>query len=492
MTAPRSVTVVGGGIAGLAAAHALAPHAEVTLVESSASLGGKIASGIWRGQPHDVGPDAFITRNAAATELCHAVGIGADLIAPSAPSAAIFARGRLRPFPSGLAIGIPTDLRALARSGIVTPGAAVRARFDRIAPWRVPPTLVDDAHSGLSDPTVDSIVGRRLGRGVVDALVDPLIGGINAGDVRSLSFVAALPQLAPLIAGRRSISRALRPRPGPRTEPPRPVFFGLAQGIGSLISALEATLERAGVGIRRGTTAEHLGRGPTGGWELATDNGTIASDAIVLATPAGVSARILAATAPLLRAELEEIAYAGVATVTLAWADGSVPECTTIALGSIRRPGTAEDSGSARVLPGSGVLIPRRTGRSVTAATFTSTKWPGRANPGEIIVRASVGRYGDQAALDLDDEVLVATVRRELEEILGITDPPLDARVDRWPLAFPQYRPGHLARIGRIREHGREMTGFALCGAAYDGIGIPACIESGYSAARAVIDTLGW
>jgi protoporphyrinogen/coproporphyrinogen III oxidase len=489
VSAKPTVTVVGGGIAGLVAAHTLADRATVTVVEGSAAVGGKVATTSFRGRPLDRGPDAFITRNTAATDLCRALGIGDELIAPSAASAAIWARGRLRPFPRGLAIGIPTDPVALARSGIVSPLAALRCALDTVLPGRVPEHLVDEARAGVADPTVGELIGHRLGGAVLAALVDPLIGGINASDVDTLSFAAALPQLAPLVAGRRGISRALAPPPPGGTPNPTPVFYGLEEGIGSLPRALERRLASSGVTVSLSSPARALVRTSEQRWRLTTDRGVLESDGVIIAIPARAAGDLLEATSGPLAVDLRAVPYAGVVTVTLAWPFGAVPAVTAASLATITRRSGGESSGSAKVLPGSGVLVPRGQGHLITAATFTSTKWPRSANPGEIVVRASAGRHGDERALLLDDDALVAAVCRDLSEILGITAAPLEHRIERWPDSFPQYVSGHLARVERIRAAVTAIPGLALCGAAYDGIGIPACVESG-AAAALLADTL--
>ena len=207
---PR-LAVIGGGIAGLAAARAASLGHDVTVFEAADSPGGKLRSGRFRGRVLDLGPDAFITRNGAGERLCRELGLGGELITPASSSAAVYARGALRPLPKGLALGIPTDLRALAISGIVSPGRHRAPRFDLVLPGRARPDLVEDARRGRRDPSVAEIVAPRLGREIHDALVDPLIGGINASDVSQLSFVACAPQLAALLVGERSLMKALRP-----------------------------------------------------------------------------------------------------------------------------------------------------------------------------------------------------------------------------------------------------------------------------------------
>jgi oxygen-dependent protoporphyrinogen oxidase len=485
----RRVAIVGAGIAGLAAARALPDDFEVTVLEAGLAPGGRIGSDLFREMPVDLGPDAFITRNDAAERLCHELGLDEELIAPAASSAAIYARGRLRPFPAGLALGIPTDLRALARSGIVSGRGVARAALDFILPESTPPDFVARATAG-EDPTVARVVGRRLGAEVLQALVDPLIGGINASDVERLSFVACAPQLAASLAGHRSLARALRPPPRPQRTMPRPVFLGLRRGLGTLIEALVDELARRGTKLVLGSAVTGLTRAGEH-WHLETSSGPVEVDGVILATPAPQTAELLVALAPGTATECAAIPYAGVVTVTLAWNEDAVPAATARALRAIVTTPQTAGAGSAAALPGSGVLVPRGRGHLVTAATFTSTKWPRSANPGEVVIRASAGRHGDERALALDDDALLRAVRSDLADILGISAAPLETRIMRFPASFPQYVSGHLARVARIQQSMAQLRAVALCGAAYDGIGIPACIESGGRAASAIVDALG-
>jgi oxygen-dependent protoporphyrinogen oxidase len=486
---PRRVAVIGAGIAGLSAAYALPDDIEATVLDAALAPGGRLRSDLFRNRPVDLGPDAFITRNDAAEQLCRALGLGDELIAPSANRAAIFARGRLRPFPAGLALGVPTDLPALARSGIVSPRGVARAALDLVLPGRAAPDFVARATAGTDDPTIAHVVGRRLGCEVLRALVDPLIGGINASDVAQLSFVAAAPQLAASLAGERSMARALRPRPPTPGATPRPVFLGLQRGLGSLVDALVEELARRGTKLSLETAVAALSWTGTH-WHLETDAGPLAVDGIVLAVPAPAAAALLVNLDPALAADCGAIPYAGVVTVTLAWNSDAVPPRTAAELEAIVHTAATSSAGSAAVLPGSGVLIPRTSGHLITAATFTSTKWPRSANPGEIVIRASAGRHDDERALALDDDALVDAVRADLSEILGIVSPPLETRIVRHPASFPQYVSGHLARVGRIHAATAALPPLALCGAAFDGIGIPACIVSGRRAASAVVAAL--
>lgn len=501
----RRAVVAGGGIAGLSAAFELAATSEVTLLEAGDRVGGKLVTTHFRGRPLDLGPDAFITRNPAALELCSLLGLGDEVITPATGSASIYARGRLRPFPIGLALGVPTDLVALARSGIVGPLAGLRALLDLVRPGRGWPDLESTARAGGEDPTVAQVVAPRLGRAVLEQLVDPLIGGINAGDSTRLSFAAAAPALASRLGSSPSLVRALRagaalPPAGPRTGGPpgapgtgtrgagapgpaaTPLFVGLQGGMARLVDALATACRGRGVQVvtaaplRRvereaGGYRLHYGRQPgdgTGhGEPRPPASGEIDADLVVLAIPAPLAGRALAGLAPELAAELAAIPYAGVALVTAAFHAGEV----------------------RADLSGSGVLVPRRSGRAVTGITYVSSKWPRSAQPGELVVRCSLGRDGDQAPLALGDDELARRALSELASITGITATPVESVVQRWPASFPQYVSGHLARVARIEALCAHLPGLELAGAAYRGIGIPACVADGRRAASRLAES---
>jgi len=492
------IVVVGGGVAGLAAARALAARFEVVVLETQDRVGGKLVTAEFRGRPLDVGPDNFITRNDAAVRLCREIGLADELLAPATSRAAVYARGRPRPLPAGLVLGVPTDLRALRRSGVVGTAATLRAALDLVLP-RSRATVAlggslggGDVGEANGDPTVHEVLVPRIGRAAVAALVDPLLGGINAGDCSRLSFRASAPQLASAAAGARSVVRALRAR-APATPGPAgaaaPLFLGLSGGIESLATGLRRACEQAGVTVRTSCEVTGVELAPTGtgpSWTVRFGGGQVLADGLVLAVPATSAGRLLADAAPEIALECASISYSGVATVTLAWPEASVPS----ALARLLDPAPAAP-GDHPALPGSGVLVPRATGGIVTAATFTSTKWPRSARPGEVVVRVSAGRDGDGRALELDDGELVDAVRAELATLLGITEAPLDRLVWRWPASFPQYASGHLARSARIAALAGALPGLALAGAAYDGIGIPACIAGGERAGASVGGRIG-
>lgn len=495
------MVVVGGGVTGLVAARRLAPAHDVIVFEAAGRFGGKLRTAEFGGHPLDLGPDAFITRDRSAVGLCEELGLGDALLAPASSGAALFARGQIRPLPAGLVLGVPTDLVQLWRSGVMRRRGVLRAAADLVLPGLCAPgDLVERADSGAGDPTVAEVLGRRLGREALATLIDPLIGGINAGAVEALSFVAAAPSLAARVAGRHSLVRALRTRGHASvdsatraTHDPSelPMFLGLAQGMGQLVERLSAACSDAGVTLHSGASVERVARSSDEAlpWSVEVGGETIPADGLVLATPAFVSAELLADASDALARECAAIPYAGVAVVTLAFPQVAVPWATTAALAP---PGAARVNapGPANRLPGNGVIVARSETALVTAATFTSTKWPRSAAPDEVVIRASLGRHQDPRALELDDDALVERAAREVSAMLALSAPPRATKLQRWPKSFPQYVSGHRARIGRIAALSAQLPAFALAGAAYGGIGIPACVASAEAAAQRVAAAL--
>ncbi len=485
------VAVVGGGISGLVAARALAgrPDVEVVVLEATGDFGGKIRSSELRGRVVDLGPDNFLTRDPSAADLCRQLGLGDDLVPPATSSASVFARGRLRPMPAGLVLGIPTDLESLARSGIVSapglaraaldlvsPGAPIAAASVGIRPDSDDPAISAGAGARARDPgepewNAAAILERRLGREVVERLVDPLLGGINAGRTDQLSLAVVAPQVARALVGQRSVIHALKsmlpqaPLNGSiRTEP---LFLGLGGGLGRLIEALVADLSNRAVALETGREVTAL-RLSGKRYELETPDGTVLADGVVLASPGYVAARLLADSVPLAAVELGSIPHATVALVTFAWERGAV---TNLPIGS-------------------GFLVPRCEGRFITGCTIMSTKWPATAAPGEVVIRASTGRYGDERPSSMSDDELVSKVLADLEELIGAVAPPLTSLVQRWPKSFPQYLPGHIQKVARARSALNGLPPLELAGASLGGIGIPACARSGEQAAMTVLDRL--
>jgi len=456
----RSVAVVGGGVAGLAAALDLAASGgvEVVLLEAGDRLGGKVRTGSLAGMAMDLGPDSFLARRPEAVRLCTELGLEEELVAPAATSAGVWSRGRVRTLPAGQVLGVPTDPWALARSGVVSPLGAARAAVEPLLPGR---PLAEGA-----DEAVGRLIRRRFGREVAERMVDPLLGGINAGATESLSVDAVAPQLAAAARRSRSLARGLRGGPAPA---PGPVFLTHPGGLSVVVDALAGRLQELGVAVRRSCPVEALEPRAGGGYRLPTPGGGVEADGVVLAVPAPAAARLVAGSAPAAAPPLEAVRAASVVLVGLAYRPGDAPPDPV----------------------GSGFLVPRPERRLMTACSWASAKWAHLGGDGVVRLRVSAGRIDDHRALAMDDDEVVTRLRVELEAAVGLSADPVDVQVARWPDGFPQYAPGHLDRMAGVQaELDRALPGVALAGAALGGIGIPACIGSGRAAAARVLAAL--
>ncbi|GAU66992.1 putative protoporphyrinogen oxidase [Streptomyces sp. NBRC 110611] len=461
--------VIGGGISGLAAAHRLLDGgARVTLLEASSRLGGKLRAGEIAGVPVDLGAESMLARRPEAVELARAVGLGERLQPPATATASLWTRDALRPMPTGHVMGVPGDLGPLAASGVLSPEGLARIAEDA----RLPRTEVGE------DVAVGEYVARRLGREVVDRLVEPLLGGVYAGDAYQISMRAAVPQLfeaarthRSLLDGVRDIqarSAAAAHQIGPTAT--GPVFMGIDGGVGTLPGAVAEAVRAKGGEIRTGAPVTEVRR-CSDGWRVVLDEASpLTADAVVLATPAPAAARLLADVCRPAAAELTTVEYASMALVTMAFRRSDVE----------------------RRLTGSGFLVPPVDGRKIKASTFAANKWGwlGAADPDLFVLRTSLGRYGDEEDLAREDAELVAFSRADLRDAVGLTAAPVAAEVTRWYGGLPQYPVGHLGRVARIREAVAQLPGFRVCGALYEGVGIPACIASARRAADDILGTL--
>jgi oxygen-dependent protoporphyrinogen oxidase len=476
------VVIVGGGIAGLAAAFFLSDEAvRVTVLEGSLRLGGKLSVSEIAGVTVDEGAEALLVTRPEGTGLIARAGLGGERVEPGTTSSAIWTLGALRPLPQRQFMGVPSDMAELARSGVVSAAGVARASQD----LELPPTARD------GDVPVAGYVGARLGAEVVDRLVDPLLGGVYAGRSSDLSFDATLPALAAASRRYRSLAEAAgsllsasAPLPaGDQNAPPAgtrsggSVFTTLAGGLGMLPPFLA---KASGAEVRTTSMARELSRAGRG-WRLTVGSAAaeeyVEADAVILAVPARPAGRLLARLPGVSAAvtALGEISYASMAIVTLAYPHSAFPGAGLAALGW------------------SGYLVPAVDGRAVKAVTFSSVKWPHLAHataPGAEpleIVRCSVGRIGEEALLQRDDDDLAALAAAELAEASGVRGAPVASRVTRWGGALPQYTVGHLDRVARIRATVASQPGLAVCGAAYDGVGIPACVATARAAATEVM-----
>jgi oxygen-dependent protoporphyrinogen oxidase len=459
-----SVVVVGAGISGLTAAYDLARAGlEVTVVEADTRAGGKILTTPFAGRPVDCAADAFLARVPDAVELCRELALDEQLVSPATGQAFVYSDGKLHPFPERTVLGVPTDLGALAASGLVSEAGIRRAAEDLTMPGE--PLRADES--------VGSLVRRRLGDEVFERLVAPLLSGVNAGDADTLSVEAGAAQLAEAVRDQPSLIAGLRAQlERNRSDPTAPVFYGLRTGIQTLTDALVAELRRRGARLVLGAPVVAVKRRPTravSGFELTmADGSSLDTDAAVLATPDFVTAELLAPLVPGVAGQLREVEYASVVMVTLA-----------ISKADIGRP-----------LDGSGFLVARPEGLLLTACSWASRKWAHLDDPEVAVLRASAGRFDDRRALELDDDELV---RGLLDDLATTMAPerdlkPLAVRVSRWPDSLPQFRPGHLDRVATWRAQlDAQCPGLTALGAGWEGLGLPACIRQARGAARRIL-----
>jgi protoporphyrinogen/coproporphyrinogen III oxidase len=458
------IVVIGGGITGLAAAHALVDRGDglaVSVLEADDRPGGKIHATPFAGLPAvDCGADMFLARTRSAVDLADELGLAGELVAPARLPAFVWSGGRFHRLPEGVVLGAPAGLWPIARSGLLSWHGKARAALEPLVPRRDTGDVL-----GLT-------VRRRFGDEVLERLVGPLVGGINAGDPDRLSLRAVTPQLADASANHRSLLLGLRAqvRAAPSRDPAS-AFLAPRTGVATLIERLATAIESRGGTIHLGNTVTSLERRPGRRWAVQRAAGdAIEADHVVLATPAPVAAELLSATDADAARTLRSIEYASVLIVTLAVRDDDV----------------------ARPLAASGYLVTQAEQRTITACSWGSAKWAHWRVPGQTVLRVSAGRDGDEKPLALDDQALAAAVLYDLERHVGLRGDPTEVRVSRWPRSMPQYAPGHVERVDNlVSQLARAAPGIHLAGAAYKGLGVPACIAQGQAAARTVLATFG-
>ncbi len=460
------VVIIGAGISGLTTAWYLKranPLLTFCVLERG-DVGGKIATTEIAGMRVDCGPDAFLARVEGGVELASELGLAAELVAPATGKAYVWSRNRLRALPDGLVLGVPTQLRSLAQSGICSPWGVARAAWDELRPNRRVNVNVRRSHD--DDPSVTTAIGQHLGKEVVDRLVDPLLGGINASDCQTLSLASAAPNLV-AASKQPNLMRALRSGQAAQQRgsigsdtavDERPVFLAPRTGIRTMIDRMYADLREY---VRTNTEVNAVERHNAGAI-ITTSTGRIQARNVVLATPASTAAALLRQINPAATNELIKIRTASVALTLLTYPEHAID-----------------------LPPGSGMLVPRVEDKFVTASSWWNHKWLHLATPGQVLLRASAGRDGDNRFLDMTDQEIIDRLHSDLASMLPIRSRPSEAAVTRWPNGFPQYDTGHAARVDRIEAAlAASSPQISITGASYRGIGIPACIR----AARATAD----
>lgn len=448
------VAVIGGGIAGLAAAQRLI-EAQVpcTVLERDQRPGGKIVSQSVGGFLVEGGPDCFLSSKAGGVALARSLGIDGLLHGTDPAHRGTFVKrqGRLHPLPEGITGLVPSRIAPLLTTRLLSPAGRIRAGLEAFVP-----------RGGGGDESIAQFASRRFGLEAYRWVVEPLLSGVYAGDGERLSLSATFPQLARAEREAGGVLRSTwRTRGAARGERAGFLSFpdGVEQLVRSTVARLPAQTLRLGVGARSVTMEGD-------GFRIRCDDGaTNTFDQVILATPAYVSADLVEHLNPSLSIELSRIPFVSSATVTLGYTD-------------------------APTFEGSGYVCPRAEGGAVVAVTWSSNKYRGRAPTGGALVRVFLGRAGDEAWVDEADDALVAAARRELETACGMVQEPVVARVFRWPRGLPQYVIGHLDRIERIAALLNELPGLHVAGASYRGVGIPDCITSGWAAADQVLCSL--
>jgi oxygen-dependent protoporphyrinogen oxidase len=462
------VAIVGGGLAGLSAAYHLErlrsgdPALEITLFEAADRLGGVVRSESRDGYLIDAGPDSLLSEPPAGLALCRELGLESDLVPVegSARTIWIFSRGRLRPLPPGTSFFTP-DPWAMARSRIFSWPGLARAALEPFVP-RGP---------DRADESVAEFFRRRVGREVVDRLLEPMMAGIYAGDLERLSAAALVPRFRDLVRTHGSLIRGMRRARRAASggddagRGGAPAFFGLRQGMAQLAESLAVQLARTHV--RAGRPVDIVRRSASGQYSLGDRVGTALGeyDAVAIAVPADRASGLLRPLDAALADALAEIRYVSTAIVFLGY----------------------DTSALSWIPAGHGLFVPGVERRALRGATFVTHKFEGRSPPGRFLLRASIGGAGREEIVERSDDEIVERVRAGLRAVVGWTAEPELAAVYHYPKMNAQYEVGHLDRVRRITEGEARHPGLALAGAAYRGSGIPAVLADGRRAATQLV-----
>jgi oxygen-dependent protoporphyrinogen oxidase len=464
----KRIAIVGGGISGLSAAFALEQKrqtgiaCEYVLFEASSRLGGVIQTEEIEGCVVEAGPDSFLTEKPWASRLCQQAGIGDQLIGSNDAQRKTFIliKGKLVPLPDGLMFMVPTKLLPTALSPLFSVGTKVRMLRE----------LFYRPRKAGNDESVASFIGRHYGSEMVERLADPLLAGVYGGESSQLSVRAVLPRFADMEAKHGSLGRGMlssgRKMAKSGGTTPNPIFTSLRNGMQQMVDAIEQQLAKQS--IRKDTVVRAVQfRGIA--WELVSNLGTESFDGLILALPAYQAAELVEGSNQPLAQELAEIAYTSSTTVALGYGN------------DVR----------AALPAGFGFLVPQAKNRKILATTFVHNKFLYRAPSDKALLRCFLGGPGAEAMLKSSDEEIVAAVRQDLHDILGIRADPHFVRIYKWKQAMAQYNVGHLERRARIESLLKPHVNLALAGNAYDGIGVPDCVRAGEDAALRILNTVG-
>jgi oxygen-dependent protoporphyrinogen oxidase len=451
---PPKIVILGGGITGLAVAHALLRPAgafDLTLLEREARLGGNVRTLHRDGFVLDGGPDSWVVTKPHATALAKSLGLEPRFIPTKAENRHVYIAwgGRLHPLPEGMVLGIPTEVMPIVKTPLFSWDAKLRMALEPLIPPR--------AWLGDEDESIGDFVARRLGDEVAERLAGPLLGGIFAGDAGELSVRAAFPQFVEAELRHGSLVRAMRALRAARraSAGEGSAFLSLEGGLGELVDALAAKVSKQ-VNVRTGAGAKRIAAREGGGFLVELESGDVVdADDLVLASPLPVTAGLAHAIDPDLGAKLQAFQAASTATAFLAFDQADVP----------------------RPLDATGFLVPRQMRRPILASTWVSSKWAHRAPEGRVLLRVFFGGATGEPILERDDAELLTLARGELRSLMGIRGEPIFGHVFRFNRASPQPKVGHLARVRAVKERLAAWPGLYIAGNGFEGSGIPDCIK---------------
>ncbi len=463
----KRIAIIGGGISGLSAAFTLEKQRiagaslEYSLFESGTRLGGVVRTERVDEYVIEAGPDSFLTEKPWASDLCREVGLGDQLIGSNdaARKTYILLKGKLVPIPDGLMFMVPTKIGPTLLSPLFSRGAKLRMMRE----WFAPPRKVE------ADESVASFVERHYGPEMVERLADPLLSGVYGGEASELSVRAVLPRFAEMEATHGSLGRAMsaaREKVAAANVPARPLFTSLKNGMQQMVDTVVSRLPATAIHIN--TVVQRV-QAQREGWVVSAGLASDEFDAVIIAIPTQAAADLVEFSSPDVANELRGIPYTSSVVVSLGYGR------------SVRES----------LPPGFGFLVPRSEGKRLLATTFVHNKFPHRAPEDRALLRCFIGGARSEAVLQLTDDQILAVVREELRQILGVADDPLFTRIYRWSGAMAQYNVGHLERLQRIETYLQGLPSLALAGNGYRGIGVPDCVRSGSEAAHRVLRATG-
>ncbi|RUT27971.1 protoporphyrinogen oxidase [Paenibacillus zeisoli] len=458
----RNIIIIGGGLTGLSAAFYIRKFyrekgipVQISVLEKGKSMGGKIETLHRDGFVIEKGPDSFLARKTAMIDLAKELELDHELVSmnPGAKKTYIVKRGQLHPMPSGLVLGIPTELGPFLKSGLVSWSGKIRALMDLVIPSR----------KSAEDESLGHFIERRLGTEVLTNVTEPLLAGIYAGDTYKLSLQSTFPQFGEVERAHGSLMRGMMTGKKPvetHTGTKRSAFLTFRQGLQSLIHGLVHELHD--VDQRLETEVLDIRKGSSRAYEVGLADGEVLhADQIVVTTPAFSAAKLLEPFVDV--SALTAINYVSVANVVVAF----------------------DKKDLEGILDASGFLVPRAEGRNITACTWTSTKWLHTSPDDKVLLRCYVGRSGDEQNVQLPDDSLTDLVLKDLRELMGIKATPLFSEITRMPKSMPQYPVGHLQQIASLRDELKTHTpGLYVTGAAFEGVGLPDCVKQAKELAK--------